>query len=106
MRDLDQGMRRLADILRAYVQGEITNVAAANAAVYELADLEESLQSTPHEATKRRLFIRAYWATEQLGERPEHRTDEREIRYLLSCLSGEEEYDEERAQAFYEEMQS
>jgi hypothetical protein len=72
-------------------------------AVTELADLEEEFQRTPHEVTRGRLFLRAYWATEQLGEPPEYQTDEREIRYLLSCLSGEQEYKEERAQSFYEE---
>jgi hypothetical protein len=96
----------LAEILEAYVSGEMTNVAAANAVVYELADLEESLQSTPHEVARRRLFIRAYWATEQLGEAPEYRTDEGEVQYLLSCLIGDAEYDEERANAFYKARES
>jgi hypothetical protein len=93
-------------LLTAYLRGEITGKAASNAAVTELADLEEEFQRTPHEVTKGQLFLRAYWATEQLGEPTEYRTDERELRYLLSCLSGEEVYDEERAQAFYEENPS
>lgn len=91
-------MRRSENTLK----GEITGTAAGNAVVSELADLEDEFQSTPHETTKGRLFLRAYWATEQLREPPEHRTQEEEIRYLLSCLRGEAEYDEERANAFYE----
>lgn len=101
MKSMDWGLRRLATILAAYLDGKMTNETAGNAAVRELADMEEDLQRRPHEYSKGQLFLRAFWAAEQLREPLQHRTHVDEVRYLLSCIKGETEYDEERANAFY-----
>lgn len=102
MSALDEGMERLADILKAFLEGHLTNNAAGNAVMLELADLEESHDKVPHESPKGRLFRRAFWAAEQLREPPKYRTHVDEIRYLLQCLRGEDTYEEERANAFCE----